>query len=161
MSSTRTVSRRVRYRLGLALVGLAFWPAIAASAPTIDRTTYFEFKGKACSNAAACLSVFTGVPAAKFLVVQRVTCVLILPSTAQVTTLQLRQVSGNPPTTGGFQVLAPVQVISDNGTNKNLLLNADTLIAVNAGESPAVEVELRTVATSIIANCSVLGTFTN
>jgi hypothetical protein len=161
MSSTRKVFRSTRYRLALALAALAFWPAIAVSAPTIDRTTYFEFKGKACANAAGCQSVFTAVPVGKFLLVQRVTCVLILPSTAKISTLQLRQGVGNPPTVGGFQVLAPVQEVSDNGTTKNYLLNADTLIAVQAGEVPMVFVELRASATSIIANCSVLGTITN
>ena len=159
MSSTR--SKPAPYRFALAFFALTLWPAIATAAPITNRTTYFEFKGKACSNAAACQAIFTAVPVGKFLIVQRVTCVIILPSTAKIGTLQLREGSGSPFTVGSFQVIAPVAAVSDNGTTKNYLLNADTLIAVPANEAPAVYVELRASATSIIANCSVLGTITN
>ena len=161
MTSTRTTSTPIRRHTALALGAMALlWPAITAAqtvAPnaTTIAGTYYDSAFKACSNVGSCEVLLASVPIGKTLLVQRVSCVLFLPSTAKIGYLMLRRKISSG-SVQGSQFLAPVQEMSDSLGSKNYLLNAESMIAMGGNDRPAIFISLR--ATSFNATCSVHGT---
>jgi hypothetical protein len=137
------------------------WAALAAAQQSPNAVTingiYFDNAAKTCSpNVNQCELLFTVVPLSKVLVIQRVACVLALPSTAKIGGITLRRKVDNVVTS--FQVVAPYQEASDNGGTKNYLVNADTLLALQTGARPSIFVGLRASVPSMNVSCTIHGT---